>query len=129
MTLGFVIVTGKLSDHAKFKTTLIEYIEADGVAEAFNKAAERKHEIIVSVGKAEAKLWEEKAWGRRSNTISVSIDAVVAKPKLEKEMIGWYYVDPKGNVTLRKIWTKFTKHITIPKNKLNDPDVHCPSPV
>lgn len=81
----------------RIKTTLIEYIEANGVAEAFNKAAERKHEIIVDVGKGEAEVWDRKAWGPRSKTISISLDAVVAKPELDKKML---FIIDKGELKM-----------------------------
>lgn len=86
MTLGFAFKDGSYRDPRRFKTTLIEYIGAKGVAEAFNKAAKRKHEIIIDVAKGEATLWDEKAWGPRSKSISVSIDAVVAKPELVDDL-------------------------------------------
>ena len=65
MTVTFEYSTGR----AKLKTTLIEYINANGVDEAFVKAAERKHEILVEIAKAESELWSRKAWGPHSNDI------------------------------------------------------------
>lgn len=87
MTVTFVYRTGRVSYPKDVKTTLIEYINAGGVDEAFVKASERKHEIIVELAKGEAKLLKEKAWGERSQNIQISLDAVVAKPDITIKQI------------------------------------------
>lgn len=60
------------------KTTLIDYIEANGVAEAFNKAAVYKHDTIVTIGKK---------CGDQMENVSISLDAVVAKPDMKRDDI------------------------------------------
>lgn len=83
MNVFFLITQMNSGDNKKTKTTLIDYIEADGVAEAFNKAAEYKHEVIIKIAKGESELFTRKAWDNRSDNISISLDAVVAKPEIE----------------------------------------------
>jgi len=86
MTISFVFNEGRRvqSGYDRIKTTLIEYIDADGIADAFNKAAEYKHEVAIKISKGESKLFAKKAWGSKSDRIQISLDAVVAKPKLEE---------------------------------------------
>jgi len=85
MTISFIFNEGRRvqSGYDRIKTTLIEYIDADGIADAFNQAAEYKHEVAVKISKGESKLFTKKAWGSKSDRIQISIDAVVAKPKLD----------------------------------------------
>jgi len=79
----------------KFKTTLIEYIPANGVAEAFTKAAERKHKSIIEIAKGEVNLLDKEDWGSRSENISISLDAVVAKPELEEKTLTIVKIQPQ----------------------------------
>lgn len=82
MTVYFAIERKEIGDYKNIKVTLIDYIEAEDVAEAFNKATEYKHEVVIDIAKGESKLFAKKAWGSRSDEISISLDAVVAKPEL-----------------------------------------------
>ena len=82
MTVFFSVKRKELDDYKNFKVTLIDYLEADGVAEAFNKAAEYKHRIAIDIAKGESELFAKRAWGSTSDRIAISLDAVVAKPEL-----------------------------------------------
>ena len=87
MTVTFEYSTGRVSQDDKFKTTLIEYIDAGGVDEAFNKAAKRKHKVVINLAKGEHRLWKDEGLGSRSKHISISLDAVVAKPELSLKQV------------------------------------------
>jgi len=82
MTVYFSVKREELNDYKNMKVTLIEYIEAGNIAEAFNKAAEYKHEVVIDIAKGESRLFAKKAWGSRSDNISISLDAVVGKPEI-----------------------------------------------
>jgi len=54
------------------KSTVIEYLDANDLAEAYINAGEYKHELLVKIAK---KMND-------ANEVSISVDAVVAMPEL-----------------------------------------------
>lgn len=119
MTVVFEIQKKDSGEFMKVKTTLIDYIEADGVGEAFNKAAEYKHEVIIKIAKGESDMWNKKAWGETSEDISISLDAVVAKPDIEGPLpinIAGRYRSPSGMIPVSRKTLKLCPELLRDKN-------------
>jgi len=61
----------------KVKSTIIEYIGAKDISSAYLKAGELKHDIMTAIGKTMIDC----------NEMSISLDAVVAKPEMSPKQI------------------------------------------
>jgi len=61
------------------RSTIIDYVDANDVSEAYIKAARNKLSIAIDITK---EMKNTKRWGGTIDHVSISLDAVVAKPEL-----------------------------------------------
>jgi len=75
----------------KVKSTIIEYIGAKDISSAYLKAGELKRDIMTAIGKTMIDC----------NEMSISLDAVVAKPEMVSEL---KIVDIKSQYAFARVW-------------------------
>ena len=82
MTIVFTFKEGTpvRSGYDRSKTTLIDYVNAKDVADAYIKAARNKLGIAIDIIK---EMQNAKRWGGTIENTSISLDAIVAKPDLQ----------------------------------------------
>jgi len=65
------------------QSTMIEYLDAENIGEAYIKAAKLKHDVVMRIMKeSQSGHWESKI-----KRVEVGIDAVVAKPELVDRLV------------------------------------------